>query len=137
MAPSRRVGTLLVQIVWLMLVGLTPLLTDALRLSDFFPFGPDYDEALPTGDNPTVTVDLAQPIRYFGQDRVRIIVSEINTQRRHKLYLPTSYVTFMMNLYTSCTAIMQYSMHASVRSKSSIFSIAKRLYISSITRTCR
>lgn len=49
--------------------------TGAVRLSDFFPFGPDFDEALETGNNPSVAVDLAQPIPYFGQIRNRIIVS--------------------------------------------------------------
>lgn len=49
--------------------------TGAVRLSDFFPFGPDFDEALETGNDPSVAVDLTQPIPYFGQIRNRIIVS--------------------------------------------------------------
>ena len=76
-SPRRAAGIVLVlQLVGLMLIGLTPLQTDALRLSEFLAFGPDFDESLPMGDNPSVTVDLAQPITYFGQVRTRITVSK-------------------------------------------------------------
>ena len=71
-----RTPVLLVMVVGLAtLLGLMPAKTDAIRLSEFFPFGPDYDEALPIGNDPTATVILAQPIPYFGQIRDRIIVS--------------------------------------------------------------
>ena len=61
--------------VGLMLLGQLPTKTDAVRLSEFFPFGPDFDEALPTGNDPYATVVLNEPIPYFGQIRDRIIVS--------------------------------------------------------------
>ena len=69
-------GVLLIQVVGLLLLGLTPIQqTDAIRLADFFPFGPDFDQALETGNDPSATVDLAQPVPYFGQNRNQIIVS--------------------------------------------------------------
>jgi hypothetical protein len=69
---SRRVGVLLVQVVGLVLLIQQ---TDAIRLVDFLPFGPDFDDTLDIGNDPSATVDLAQPIPYFGQDRNQIIVS--------------------------------------------------------------
>ena len=69
-------GVLLILVVGLLLLGAAPIQqTDAIRLADFFPFGPDFEEALETGNNPSVTVDLAQSIPYFGQSRNQIIVS--------------------------------------------------------------
>lgn len=71
-----RMGILLIQAVGLLLLGSALIQqTDAIRLVDFLPFGPDFDEALETGNDPSVTVDLAQSIPYFGQDRSQIIVS--------------------------------------------------------------
>ena len=67
---------LLIQAVGLLLLGSALIQqTDAIRLVDFFPFGPDFDEALEIGNDPSVTVDLVQSIPYFGQDRNQIIVS--------------------------------------------------------------
>lgn len=64
------------QVVVLLLLGSAPIQqTDAIRLVDFLPFGPDFDETLDIGNDPSATVDLAQPIPYFGQDRNQIIVS--------------------------------------------------------------
>ena len=73
MTPSSRAGVLL--LVGMIVLGFIPLPTGAVRLSDFFAFGPDFDEALETGNDPSVAVDLTQPIPYFGQIRNRIIVS--------------------------------------------------------------
>ena len=77
MISSRRVGILLIPFVGLLLLlGCAPIQqTDAIRLVDFLPFGPDFDEALETGNDPSATVDLAQPIPFFGQNRNQIIVS--------------------------------------------------------------
>lgn len=69
-------GVLLIQVVGLLLLGAAPIQqTDAIRLADFFPFGPDFDEALETGNDPSATVNLVQAIPYFGQSRNQIIVS--------------------------------------------------------------
>ena len=76
MILSRRMRVLLAQLVGLLLVGFAPIQqTHAIRLADFFPFGPDFDQALETGNDPSIAVNLAQPIPYFGQDRSQIIVS--------------------------------------------------------------
>ena len=63
------------------MLGFKPAPTGGIRLSDFFPFGPDFDEALETGNDPSATVVLAQPIPYFGQIRNQIVVSYKSAQK--------------------------------------------------------
>lgn len=97
MISSRRTGVLLSLVVGLILLGFTPIQTGAIRLSEFYPFGPDFDEVLDVGNDPSATVDLTQPIPYFGQDRNQITVSLIIVSTDIALY------SFMIYKLVNCT----------------------------------